>query len=172
MKKETWFDISDFEGIYQFSDSLRLKRLFKSNKIKKIKKPILMKNGYYIYSLWKHNKEYKKYIHDLVIEILLKQIKLPGQQCRHLDGNKLNNDPSNLKLGSSQEDANDRIKHNTVIKGSKQWNSKLNELQVRIIKHLLKGGKFFQREIAKIFGVNMKTINDIKRNKTWKHVLI
>jgi predicted XRE-type DNA-binding protein len=154
--------------LYQFSNLLRLKNI----KTGKIKKPILMKNGYYIYSLWEHNKEHKKYIHDLVLEILLKQNKLPKQQCRHLDGNKLNNSPLNLKLGSSQEDADDRIKHGKIKRGSKQWKSKLNETQVRIIKHLLKDGKLYQREVAKIFNVNLKTISDIKMNKTWKHVII
>jgi len=168
IKKEKWLPVPGFEKSYEFSTLLRLRNI----KTGKIKKSILMKNGYYIYSLWEYNKEHKKYIHDLVLEILLKQNKLPEQQCRHLDGNKLNNDPSNLKLGSSQDDANDRIKHGRIHRGSKQWNSKLNEIQVRIIKHLLKNRKLYQREIAKIFNVNLATINDIKMNKTWRHVII
>lgn len=171
--KEIWFNIPGFEGLYQFSNKLKVKRLLgKHCKKERIIKCYLMKNGYYIFSLWKNNKEYKKYVHDLVLEIIMKQKKLPDQQCRHLDGNKLNNNPKNLKIGTAQEDANDRIRHDTIIKGSKQWRAKLNEKQVRIIKQLIKAKKLYQKDIAKIFGVNKQTINDIKMGKTWKHIII
>jgi len=74
MEKEIWFDIPVFEELYQFSNLLRLKNI----KTGKIKKPILMKNGYYIYSLWEHNKEHKKYIHDLVLAHVL-----AGPKAKH-----------------------------------------------------------------------------------------
>ena len=56
--------------------------------------------------------------------------------------------------------------------GGKNHYSKLNSKKVKIIKHLLEGGKFFQREIAKMFGVHEKTISAISVGRTWTHINI
>jgi len=57
-------------------------------------------------------------------------------------------------------------------KGEKNYNSILISQDVIQIKLLLKEGKLLQREIADIFGVNRKTISNIKTGITWNHIKI
>lgn len=49
-------------------------------------------------------------------------------------------------------------------------NTKLNELDVKIIRYLLQTGYFTQQELAKQWRVCQKTISLINERKTWKHV--
>ena len=57
------------------------------------------------------------------------------------------------------------------IRGSQVKSSKLKEEEVIDIKNLLKSGKT-ATEIAVIYGLSLKSICNIKNNKTWKHVIV
>lgn len=49
-----------------------------------------------------------------------------GPVVRHLDGNKLNNVPENLKWGTTSENYADSVRHGTAFKppGAKRWNQR------------------------------------------------
>jgi hypothetical protein len=102
---EIWKDIEGYETHYQVStlgnvrskerivsDSRIPRRVFKSRPIK----PWNMPHGYFAVSLSKQGKVKKYTIHKLVCTTFL--VKLPHHQCvNHKDGNKKNNNVSNLE---------------------------------------------------------------------------
>jgi len=116
-------------------------------------------------------KKKKFYVHRLVAETFLGEIP-KNMVVNHKDGNKLNNHVSNLEIVTSKEN-NDHAKANCLlnIKGSSHGKSKLNEQQVLKIKQMFIDG-YSDKEIASIYDVSRGTINPIRRNKTWKHVVL
>ena len=52
--------------------------------------------------------------------------------------------------------------------GSKVATAKLSERNVRRVREL--GGLLTQREIGRVFGVHHRTVFDIQRRATWRHV--
>lgn len=89
----------------------------------------------------------------------------------HIDGNKLNNNVSNLEWATVSE--NVQHSFDTGLKkqhkGSKNPASKLNEVQVAEIKKLLREGKTLTY-IADIYGVCFQLISSIKNNKIWTQI--
>jgi len=171
--KEIWKDVKGYEGLYRVSDYGRINSIpgKRGITIEKILKPKLDKYGYLCISL--SNKGHKTFmIHKLVLEAFIGSKPFPKAVCRHLDGNKLNNNVKNLQWGTCQENSDDMKRHNTQHHpiGILHPMSKLNEKQVRIIKYLLKINYLTQKEIGKIFNVSRSTIGYIKRNKLWSHI--
>lgn len=92
-------------------------------------------------------------------------------ECRHLDGDPTNNTVDNLCWGTRLENQRDRIEHGTSSRGEQNPKAKLNNLQVRVIRHLLSYKKeFTQIEIAAIFNISPSVVCDIKKGNTWKHL--
>lgn len=56
--------------------------------------------------------------------------------------------------------------------GEKSYSAKLTEANVRQIKIWLKNNTYSQKEIAKIFNIDSSSISNIKRGKTWSHIII
>ena len=65
--------------------------------------------GYKIVSLCMNGKPHYRKVHRLVADAF--ECSGDGREIRHLDGNPLNNVPSNLVYGTSKENAADRKKH-------------------------------------------------------------
>jgi len=78
--------------------------------------------------------------------------------------------PTHLFLGTHQDNMNDmsRKGRGTKAKGEKHGMAKLTESQVREIRQLY--GKYNQRKLAEMFGVDQATISYIINNKLWTHV--
>lgn len=110
----------------------------------------------------------KMRVHKLVAIAFLPP-RRPGEQIRHLDGDRTNNDVSNLAWGTSAENARDRAEHGRTASGSRNGNSKLNEEQVVAIKTMLYEG-IATKEIAHMFGVCFATISQIRTGRIWSHV--
>jgi len=179
--EEIWKDIYGYEGLYQVSDFGKVKSLDrircsgKSYK-EKILKPWKSKyNDIDKYrlgiSLFKNGIRENFYIHQLVLNSFIGPCP-KGMEICHNDGDGENNNLNNLRYDTRKNNHKDKIGHGTHLYGSKVPTSKLNELQVRIIKHLLKEGKLTHKEIGEIFGVTRECISRISRNETWKHVII
>lgn len=116
-------------------------------------------------------KRYYRFVHRLVYETFKGEIP-EGLFINHIDSNKLNNHIDNLELVSSKEN----IQHyrNSVFykihtRGEDNGNSILNEDKIIEIYSLIKEGKT-NTEIAKIYGVNHRTISQIKLGTRWKHL--
>ena len=131
-------------------------------------KPTLGKRGYLTVSLRKEDKTHLRCIHTLMLSAFV-SLRPPGKECRHLDGNKLNNNLCNLTWGTPAQNDEDRRRHGTLTKGEGCWKAKLNEQDVRTIRRLLTKGHT-GAAVARQFGVHPMTISDIRTSRTWKHI--
>lgn len=165
---EGWKDIPGCKGLYQASMEGRIKRVAGGPGAiaGRILKQSQNGRGYLCVNIFKKS----KYVHRLILTTFVGYCP-DGLECRHLDGNQLNNSLYNLRWGTKSENQQDCIKHGTRLdnRGSKHWGAKLTEKQIPQIRKLIKNGTTHQK-IANIFGVCRITITDISIGKTWRHV--
>jgi DNA invertase Pin-like site-specific DNA recombinase len=83
---------------------------------------------------------------------------------RHLDGNKLNNNLSNLKYGTQLENNQDAVKHGT------HSTQKLDAEDVRDIRRLGREEKYTLEQLAKEFGIGRSQVKRIINKESWKHI--
>ena len=103
----------------------------------------------------------------LLHRIILLAFKGPppaGMEVRHLDGNPMNNNLSNLAYGTKLENAADRVTHGTLAKGERlakklDWGSVLDIRALRTSKT--------QKELADFYGVAKSTIQRIQNGTCW-----
>ena len=89
---EIWKWVDGYKKLYRISNKGQVYS-YSSNKYKI---PVITMNGYEYAHLWKDNKRKAKSIHRLVAKTFLPQIK-GKNYINHIDGNKRNNDISNLE---------------------------------------------------------------------------
>lgn len=126
------------------------------------------KYGYEVVRLYdrEKGKAFNLKVHRLVAEAFCDPPKL---QVNHINGDKTDNRKENLEWvthGENQRHAY-KIGLQKSLKGEGHKWSKLTEKQVRKIKFSEKGS---QGQIAKKYNVSQPCINEIKNNKTWKHI--
>lgn len=97
-----WKDIKGYEGYYQVSDKGQVRRFYKD------RYPKLLKNrpsaNYYTVSLSKNCEKKTFAVHRLVAEAFLeKPVTNEPLEVNHKDGNKLNNNVSNLEWVTQRE---------------------------------------------------------------------
>lgn len=90
--------------------------------------------------------------------------------CHKCDNPRCSN-PEHLFLGTPTDNVLDMFKkgRHPIYKGENAPQARLNESQVTQIKQLLETDKSLT-QIAKMFGVHIVTIHDIKYKKTWNHI--
>ena len=94
--------------------------------------------------------------------------------CHHCD-NRLCVEPNHLFVGTRAENVADAVKkgrHSTTagsLRGTRNPKARLNEVAVRVIRHFHAKG-VSQRKLARLHGVDHKTISFIVHRKTWTHV--
>lgn len=81
--------------------------------------------------------------------------------------------PEHLFIGTSQDNALDMVRKGRcqAPKGEAHWKSIMTVEKVIEIKRLIKQ-KVRGTELAEMFEVSQQVISDIKRGKTWGHVLL
>lgn len=105
---EIWKNIEGFENLYQVSTYGRIKSLGNGNstntntKQKRILKTNLSKNGYEKIKLFKDGKRYYFNVHRLVALTFLAN-DFNKSEVNHKDGNKINNNISNLEWVTASE---------------------------------------------------------------------
>lgn len=95
--------------------------------------------------------------------------KWPLQWVLHTCGNRLCCNPNHLYEGTPKQNAEDRDKDGTQLRGEQIWNAKLTVPQVRTIKALLNEGVAATR-LARLCNVSAKAIKQIRDGASWKHV--
>lgn len=92
-----------------------------------------------------------------------------GHQCRHLDGNPVNNRLDNLAWGTPLENGNDKVVHKTTAAGENNGSAKLTADAVREIRRLKAQG-LGALALAKQFGVGTTTIWRVVKKTNWGSV--
>lgn len=98
MDKEIWKDVDNYIGYYKVSDRGRVK----NTKTGQILRPGLGGAGYLTVVLYKNKKGTTKNVHELVTDAFIGK-KTKGIVCNHKDGNKQNNNLTNLELVSYKD---------------------------------------------------------------------
>lgn len=110
-------------------------------------------------------------VHRLVLMMHNPVDNMMELQVNHIDGNKHNNNLSNLEWVTSHEN----ILHAVKIglrndKGECNYFHVLTEKKALEIKSLYSTGKYTQKQLGKMFGVQEETAGRIIRGKAWKHL--
>lgn len=172
---EIWKPIKDFSK-YEVSNKGRIRSFYKN----RFMKPLILipiKNGcnYYFVNLYFKGIRKTPTIHRLVIESFVGLPPVKDFVCNHKDGNKLNNNLSNLEWISRSDDANHAyrlgLRPARDTRGEKSSNAKLKNNEVRKIKQLLNQG-ILHKEIAEIFKVTRANISQISRGFSWTNITI
>jgi hypothetical protein len=173
-----WKQIPSFPD-YDVSDCGMVKR---GNKLLKQSENA---KGYPRVQLSRNGKNWSRVVHSLVAEAFIGE-RPAGLQIRHLDGDKSNNDVSNLAYGTAAQNEADKALHGTKAigekngthtkpesrpRGSGHSKTVLHENDVIYIKAQLDiGGWGVGAKLARTFGVSPQTISDIKSGRVWSHV--
>lgn len=175
MNQEVWKDVKGWEGKYQISNLGRLKsfggRYRKSMPDGYITLGCIGSSGYREVSLRRPGIEKHGRIHALVADHFL--VRPYGAECvNHIDGNKLNNLPSNLEWTTMRGNCKHAVDTGLMNnRGERHKLSKLTESDVIGMRKLKKCGVSYD-ELAKIFGVCRRQASDVVRGVNWGHVKI
>jgi hypothetical protein len=91
----------------------------------------------------------------------------PGLLVLHSCDNPACVNPRHLRAGSAAENAADRVKRNRAQCGERHYAAILSEADVIAIR----ASRDTRSVLAKRYGVGHRTIGQIKRNESWKHLL-
>ena len=127
------------------------------------------KNGYVKVQLRSvDNKSHRYSVHRLMLENFNPVNGMEKLQVNHIDGNKLNNNLSNLEWVTCQENIDHAIKNN--LRAGINGSAKLTKEQViEIYKRANSGER--NVTLAKEFNVHPDQIGRIKHKKVWKQML-
>lgn len=182
--KEVWKPIKKYEKWYEISDRGRVKS--KDRKVRgsynskrllkgRIKAAWISNRGYRRIQLCNEENHKHFQISRLVAEAFIGKQPKNKKFINHIDGNKLNDRVENLEWCTQSENVLHAYKKGLAkpARGELNGQAKLNEKQVRIIKHILNIPNHISfKLIANILKVHQSTIYDIKYNRTWKHLKI
>jgi hypothetical protein len=124
--------------------------------------------GYRKITLTINGKQIQTYVHILVALTYL-PLQKDKKQVNHKDGNKLNNDVSNLEWVSNSENQIHAHKNGLKPNGNKLWNGKFSKEDIEKIKKLKADG-ILQYKIAEIMNTTKGTISQILTNKRYRYV--
>ncbi len=174
---EIWKDIEGYKGIYQISNLGMVKSLDRvihcPTYLSRVNE-IIMKQGwswggYRSVNLLDGLIRKKHLIHRLV-GIAFVENKHDKKQVNHIDGNKENNNSSNLEWCTHSENIQHAYNNKLIPcrKGENHPNAKLTNNDVLSIRKLK--GLFKVVEIAEKYKVKRTVISKILNRRTWKHI--
>lgn len=162
---ECWRDIPSWEGLYQASNTGRIRSLDRPRSRGRVLAPVLLPNGYLYVSLSRKPKKIQRSVASLVLTAFVGP-RPKGQLSLHGDGVRTNNALKNLRWGTYSTNIADARKHGTLARGERQGASKLCAMDVAEIRASKLTGVFLSRQ----FGVSTTTICHIRKRRSWRHV--
>ena len=132
-----------------------------------------IKKGYLIVKLFLSGKPFFRSVHRLVLETYIGPCP-KGMEACHNNGNRKDNQLENLRWDTRSNNTFDAIRHGThrslQQNGERNLMAKLIDEKVKVILYLYKVAKFSFTDLAWQFDVHYRTIWDICRGITWKHL--
>lgn len=176
LPEEKWSPVLGYEGLYEISTHSRVKSIertaYRSDGIYRYVPQILLKlnpnsDGYLMMILSKDGIQKNMCVHIMIAKIWVDN---PNNhpEVNHIDGNKLNNLPTNLEWGTHRYNMQHAYKTGLVgiLKGSNVHCAVINEMiAMKIFKSSDKG-----IDISKRYNVSTNIVSAIKTGKTWNHV--
>lgn len=159
---ERWLPVVGFVGAYEVSDLGRVRSLLSGGLMKK---QTLNKSGY-LYTMLRGKKNVR--VHKLVLEAFVGACP-PGMETRHLDGNRKNNELSNLCYGTRRKNFEDKKRHGTDNAGGRHPMAKISEDDAIDILWLQRHGAD-ARTIAESYGVCTEQVRRIRAGTRWAHL--
>lgn len=167
---EIWKPVKNYENLYEVSSFGNIR----NKKRKTILKPTLSKFNYLFVKLSKDNKTKNFLNHRLVALSFLENINnLP--QVNHIDGNKLNNNISNLEWCTASYNIRHAIKLGIMSpsyhtrKDKSSIGKKINRDIANIIREAYNSGSTTLDVLAKKYNITKQTVSLIILNKIWKN---
>jgi len=177
--QEIWKDVVGFEGLYRVSNLGNVKGMSKSwvcgmhgsirIKPESILKLSIDSNGYNQVWMAKSGKGRHYLVHRLVAKAFLGNPE-NKKDVNHKNGKKIDNNLINLEWCTRSENVIHAFKNNLIkpLCGSKHKMSKLKEDDIFKIREL--AGQYTKTELAEMFGVGRRSINNIVNYKSWTHI--
>lgn len=163
--EECWKDIEGYNGEYKISSHGRVKSHKRKNET--TLKPGKNRNDNLFVILSNNGNSKVHMVNRLVAKYFISNFN-DNLTVINKDKNKNNNNVNNLKCIERSE-----VEKNFKREGENNTNNKLTELEVKYIRNWIKVWKregYTDKEIADMFDVSLPTINQIKNNKSWRHV--
>lgn len=173
---ETWAPIPDYDG-YEVSDLGRIRSWWQKgvgNYRRETPKLLCGSvrsgdNPYLRVTLTVRGVKSTEAVHLLVITSFRGPAP-DGMWALHNDGNSFNNELSNLRWGTPEENAKDRAAHGRTLFGERNHKAKLDPIQVDEIRSRYVRGQVRQADLAADYGVTQETISSIVRGASWSHI--
>jgi hypothetical protein len=108
------------------------------------------------------------YIHHLVAHYFIGP-RPAGHHVAHWDGDKANNNVTNLRYATPKENNADKVRHGTVNRGERQGSTHLTDDDVREIRRLSAMG-LSCKKIGSRFNICAQSVHNIRTGATWSHV--
>lgn len=125
------------------------------------------KGGYARVGLTAGDGQTERTVHSLVAEAF-RGPRPTGLEIRHLDGDRENNSPTNLKYGTRLENSMDKVRHGTMA-GGLNGRAKMNEDTVLRARDMRTFGSKITH-IAKWLNVSEDSLGKLFRGETWSHI--
>lgn len=178
-KDEEWRPVLGWEGFYEVSSQGRVRSadrtVFTPDSPKgpyyrkyrgRVLRQGLNVHGRHCVGLSSREGRYTVSVHVLVCEAFYGPRPSPNHDAAHNDGRPSNNFVNNLRWATKKENMADKLIHGTHNRGERHGNSKLTADAVREIK----ASSESHAALGRAFGVNYRTIFDIRSGKIWGHV--
>lgn len=156
------YDVSNMGRVRSWN-----KRGFKLNNPKRTSEPTYLSlsrnnHGYPCVNIVSKN----YYVHVLVAEHFIGS-KPEGMEVCHKNGIRADNRLENLRWDTSESNSEDMMVHQTRQFGEDVPSSKLTANQVNKIRELYATGKYYQKDLASMYGVCQQQVSMIVRHKHW-----
>ena len=126
-------------------------------------------NGYAAVSVTANGRRSRLYVHRLVARLFVPGY-AAGLSVNHIDGNKANNEASNLEWVTLSVNTQKQWADGLInTRGQKHYSTHLTENDVKLIRALRQAGTTLGA-LAQQFGLSTSGVHSIVTGKTWAHV--